>query len=198
MTKMQDKNSLTDRELKVLVQKASTGRITRAEVEQIASDFSKREQLYSRTYAIGRSMFPEFIPVLKELAEQELDFDAAGMALNFLIIYHGQHDLIPNLIAAIDGKEEDFLDQLRRAAISTAGEFLRENQNAKLLRSILVALKEHPKSYIRERAYRALLRASGVEHKDMPNPARDFPEDQFDQTLISKMEVRAKIVSLNS
>jgi hypothetical protein len=79
---------------------------------------------------------------------------------------------------------------LCRGAISTAGEFLRENDDPALLKSLLNSFENSSDRSVKEMAYRALLRASGIEHSEMPNPAKPIPQHKFDRQAIEKTIAR--------
>jgi len=82
---------------------------------------------------------------------------------------------IPRLRNFVQGVSWDIGEDLRLAAFSIVGEYLRNNSDAELLRKLLAIFEDHTeRQLIREAAYHALGRAVGRDYVELPPVSRPF------------------------
>jgi hypothetical protein len=169
---------MTDR-YQALLERAKSGVITAQEVSLVAAelrDSTSEADPYTLLHIVGHSGDTSYRPLVEEFLGHERDPMLARLALQILCDYWGDTTrYAEEVLLFLRGVSWDDEEDVRRAAITTAGEHLRAHLHPAMLRELLRLFEdEREAQIIRESAYCALARAAGRDWGELPSAGRHF------------------------
>ncbi|GAA1649771.1 hypothetical protein [Actinoplanes couchii] len=174
-----------------VVHRSKEGTVSKAELARVAEALKAPEggDLYRLLYILLRTGAKEYEDLLASYIDYSADSQSAALVLGSLCTQWGRFDRYRDrVVEALAGVPWDFMDDLKRSAISATGEYLMVSSD----RSLLERLVGHAESYrddlIGKFAVEALARALGE-----PASVAVFPRDETEGALwANKIIDRAK------
>jgi hypothetical protein len=142
-------------------------KLSREELDSVASDLTNPDELYQRMRILAKSFNPHYIPVFEKFATYADDADVAGVALRALIDFHERFEYLPLLMTYIEGVNWDIIDTLKLHSIHIADAYLKEHKDQNLIALLINQFEKSENSVIRDAAHEALMSAAGVDRSDI-------------------------------
>lgn len=155
-----------------LLAKAQEGRLEPSDIDTIIARLSSRSgDPYLLIHALGLGGTPSLASVVEPYLTSREDPLQARIALQVLCDFWGLAVRYrENVSSFIDGVPWDLEGDIRSMGISIAGEFIRDHNDVGLLRQLLdIVNNETEPMDTREWALRAVGRAIGLNHSDLPS-----------------------------
>jgi hypothetical protein len=185
-----------------LLDRAKWAHLSRAEIDQVARELqseSPATDRYTLLHILGRAGAVAHRRLVERFLESASDPMLAQMAMHILCNYWDMSDqYLDELIRFVRGVPWDVDGDVRRTALSDAGEYLRSHEDPRLLHAIVQVFENATEGQgMREAAYIALARAAGRDWQALPSAARHFDlVHTTDPTVISAAKQRlARLVS---
>jgi hypothetical protein len=162
-----------------LLDRAKQGDLSDREVDAVAAALERAdpsEDPYTLLHILGISRAQRHRPLVERYLRWFDDPMLARLALQILCSHWGEtREHLDYVRSFVSGDPRDPGDDVRIAAIAIAGEHLRNHQDRELI-AMLIGIFDAPTApqIVRESAYFALARASGLDRKEMPSAARHF------------------------
>lgn len=176
---------------RVLLERAKQGKLSRQEIDEVAAELQKENpsvDSYTLLHILGRSGATSYSWLIEKFLNQEDDPFLARLALQSLCTYWGMTISYLDVVARfVDGVSWDSSSDCQRAALSIAGEYLRNNTDKNLLQKLLEILEDEDEDrLVREVAFSAIARAMGKAYRDIPSAARTV--DLRSKTVVDLIE----------
>jgi hypothetical protein len=183
------------------LEKAKSGKISSAEIQAVAQELGdplSEVDRYTLLHILGKAEAKSFADVVERYVDYQDDPMVARLALQVLCTYWGYGSrYLRHLIAFVRGVPWDTEDEVRLAATSIAGEFLRSTREPELLKALIEVYEdEGANQTARETAYLALGRAMGLGWDELPPASRHF--DLATQTKPSVIETAKRYAEAES
>jgi hypothetical protein len=179
-----------------LLWRSESGEISPSEVAEVAATLAASEaseDAYTLLLILGKSGAVQHRSVVERWLPCLEDPMMARLALQVLCNYWDETPrYLPWVLKGLRRLSWDTEDVVRLAAISIAGEYLRNGQDQELLRLLMDTFESlGERLTVREAAYSALCRAAGRSWRDIPSAARhmDFERD-VDPSVLSSARRR--------
>jgi hypothetical protein len=179
-----------------LLSRAKDKTLTRDEYDQVFEALLRAETVnekYTLLHVLGHSGDERYRATIEGFLACE-DASLARLALQILCDFWGD---VPRYIHAvdkfIDGSPFDVDGELRQAAVSIAGEYLRHNEDPAIARKIASLYDDAREDVVvRGGAYTAMLRAIGWDWGQIPSPAKLLHlEENVDHSAVKLFRERA-------
>jgi hypothetical protein len=178
-----------------LLKKAASGKLTEGECQDVVSALRGKLECSNDRYdlllIIGKAGATKYEDLVATYLKYRSDPLLVRLALQILCDYWGlSAKYIVSLREFCKKAEWDVEDDVRLAAISSAGEFLRENDDHQLLALLLDTFGTEEDPIVKNAAYSALARSMGREWSDIPSPKSLLSEGFFDESVIEGASLR--------
>ena len=153
------------------------------------------EDPYTLLHILGRAKARKFRLLVEKYLVDISDPMMTRLALQIVCMYWNETpEHLDALKRFVGGVEEDPENDVRMAAISCAGEYLRANGDALLLSQLYRAFRsENEPQTIREAAYLGMARAMGRDWQALPPASRHFDLDRdVDPDVLERVEALSK------
>lgn len=176
---------------KELIEKATNGTITRAEIKQAYDALvAHTGDEYDLLLVLGRSEAKEYIEVVEKYLQETNDPMLVKMSLQVLCRYWGlaseYQDELEKFIAWEDWDEEE---DARLMAIGCVAELYKVRGNPKLLKYVYNVFNDESEDEItREAAYETLALVCGISANDLPQPIHFNFASDVDAAVLAKVE----------
>ena len=162
-----------------LLERAKWGKLTGQELASVADalrEGSPEADRYTLLHILGRAGALSYRPLVERHLHSPDDPMLARLALQILLRYWNEAARYQDrLLAFVRGVDWDEEEDVRLAAISLAGEYLRDAENPQLLAELVGILEDRAeRQVVREAAYLALPVAAGRTPDELPSAARHF------------------------
>jgi hypothetical protein len=158
-----------------LLTRAKQGVITAKEVEEVAAALSARGGQYDEytlLHILGKAGAKQHRLLIESYLEEREDTMLPRLAFQILCDFWQERERYRDtMLAFARGTSWDKYGQVQQIALSSIGEYLRNHKDCEALK-IAFDCCNSPEDVTREDAFLCLLRASGVERRDMPNAGR--------------------------
>jgi hypothetical protein len=184
-----------------LLEQAKRGKLSPNEIDYVAQQLVENtDNRYTLIHILGRAEAIKYRNLIEPFLHYPDDPLVSEIALKSLCTYWGlSEQYVDELKMFIKGVEWDDFDDVRMAAISISGEYLRSASNAELLHTLidvfenletstLLKSAENPE-LIRSCAYSAIARAMGREYDQIPNTTKisqQMQQNTLDLLLIEQ------------
>lgn len=165
---------MSDVPLPVLVRRAREGTVTGEDAERAAAllaAVTEESDRYDAVFVIGRADATAYEDTVASFIESPREPMLARLALEVLCSWWGLRGKYrADVIRFVDGVDWDLEDggYVRQVAMSAAGEHVREHADADMLRALLTVFDSQDAPDLdRKVAYQALLRAAGMDWKEV-------------------------------
>lgn len=176
---------------KQLIEKATKGTITKAELKEVYQALvSRAADEYDLLLILGRSEAKEFIDVMEKYLNASYDPMLAKLSLQILCRYWGlANEYEDELEQFIRGVEWDEEEDVRLMAIGCVVDLYRKKQSPKLLKYVYDVFKDDKEDEItRGAAYETLALISGKSLNDLPQPMNFNIASDVDENVLGKVE----------
>jgi hypothetical protein len=162
-----------------LLEKAKNGTIARDEIEVAATALTRKPggaDPYTLLHILGRANAREHRSLVEQYLYEYDDPMLARLALQILCSYWDDTDVFARLLLHfVSGDSKDVDNDVRTAALGISGEYLSKHDDRALLAKVLHSFENSNEDRnVREAAYRALARASGLQWSHIPPASRHF------------------------
>jgi len=188
---------LASGELSALLERAKDGeKLPPEAVDEaaatVAVDETTDRDRYTGLHILGVAQARQYRSLLEQYLEDPSDPMLARIAILGLARYWNEPEPYLDYIArAVDGQEWDYLDDVQLAAISIAGDYLRDHDNPELLRTLIGKAEAAPRGTgIRNATLDALARALGLA---WPEIARREQDPDYGPKLIAEAAARLPV-----
>lgn len=181
-----------------LVDRARDGELSQEEVDELVMLLRERPDhpaTYTRLNALGWLMSPTHAVVVVPFLSREDDPMLCGLAVQILVGSYGLgHEFADDVLDFARGVEWDDDNDVRRIALSRAGELARDEvRRADMIAVLLAAIEDDDQYLVREAAYHAILRALGRHWREMPGAGRvDDGAVAIDPTVVAWAKALAR------
>lgn len=159
-----------------VVRRAKTGGLSNYDLENIAltlrsPDVDERH-VYQLLYALARAGNREYEDLIAGYLDYRRDPQVAALAVSSLCTQWGlTRRYRDHVVAALRGLEWDAMDEVRQAASTAAGEYLRLAEDCEILRELINLAQGDWEDLDRRFAIEALARSLGESHSQAVFPA---------------------------
>jgi hypothetical protein len=176
--------------LKDILGRLPGGKISKHELECVASDLGNPDELYLRVSILAKSFDPKFIPIFEQLIFNTSDSDVAGVAIRALLDFHDRIEYLPVLIEFIKGVSWDINDDLKFRSIQIAGLVVQHNKNAELILLLINQFENADDEIIKEAAHEALMAAADVDRTEVSTriAARGLTQSDLRLDVVEKLK----------
>ncbi len=162
-----------------LLDRAKWGTVSRQEIDEVVRELldpRRKADRYTLLHILGKGGSPAFRAIVEPFLDWKEDPMLARLALQILCNYWDLTDqYIERVRQFVRGVAWDVDEDVRLAAISVAGEYLRTGSAPEILSDLLRILENSDeRAIIREAAYTALARAVGRDWAELPPATRHF------------------------
>jgi hypothetical protein len=176
-----------------LLKRAYSEEITHDElsevVRMIVSD--ENQDLHTLIQILGRAGSPKYREIVEPYLHNVGNPQLSALAVKVLCWSWGLvREYREHLLCFLRGVDWDGEDYVRLEAISTVGEYLREESDKELLQVIYnIFSDQRERPLIRAAAYRALCRSEKIEWRDIvPVPRLVDSSTEIDQGVVERVE----------
>lgn len=167
-----------------ILKRATEGLLTAPEQEAVSQALRGKaggQDRYTLLLALGRAMAKQHRETVESFLDYEDDPMLARLALQILCKFWSETDnYIDYVKRALDGLAWDEDEDVRQMALSAAGEYLRDHQEAALLEKLISIVEdENDDELTRADAYISLARAMGKEWAELPKLSRLPPLEEL-------------------
>lgn len=183
-------SALTD--LRSTLDRAKSGEISRAEVEEVANALragSDEHDVYTLLHIVGRAGGPRFEHLVAGFLNHSDDPMIARLALQILGVHWGLGSRYTSeILRFLEGVEWDTDEDVRLAAISSAGEVVRSGSDRHLLRALVrIGTDISELDLMREAAIAGIARAIGYRYDQIPPPTRrERPDSDWSTEVLDQ------------
>ncbi|WP_146147471.1 hypothetical protein [Prauserella shujinwangii] len=183
-----------DQELEDLVRRSKSGEVREGEIQKIATilaDGSAGRDTYKLLYVLGKceSFFHE--ELVASFLSYENDPMVARLALQILCSYWGLVEKYKDYLAEfLSGVHWDVMGDVRAAAITIAGDYLRSHNDADLLAQLLSIAERGTERLERRFAVEAVATALGESISEVLNTKRRSDWETWAQHVVERGRVR--------
>jgi hypothetical protein len=178
-----------------LVNRAKEGAVSTGELRAIADrlEDGAGSDTYRLLYVIARMGAREYEELLAGYMRYSEDPQVAALALSVLCVqWERCHLYRDRLLDALAGVPWDQFDELKQAAISAAGEYLRSANDLAVFQLLLETAEVHEVSLEGKFAIEALARALGEPRSDATYPRDPAKGRAWAQGILNRAQGRAK------
>ena len=157
-----------------LVIRAKVGEVSGPELEAAANALERGagKDTYQLLYVLGRTDSRKHERLIASFLDFEQDAQVAALALSILCSQWGLGERYrEHLHGFLLGEDWDFIDEVKQAAISSAGEYLRSTSDCSILGTLFAIATSAPGDLNERFAVEALARSLGEPHSSAVFPA---------------------------